>query len=122
MSVGMDKLQLAGQNLGRVFNSRSCCVCDMQLSCFEAKLPNLMLKTWPKQLIGSLPLDIALPAVGEKILALVCLMLSVTVSNCHASLNIEEPLIEIVKYILKIFKNIFVKSTPNFATRGRFQP
>jgi hypothetical protein len=33
----------------------------MQLSCFETKLPNLMLKTWPKQLLGSLPLDIALP-------------------------------------------------------------
>ncbi len=24
--------------------------------------PNLVLKTWPKQLLGSLPLDIALPA------------------------------------------------------------
>jgi hypothetical protein len=34
----------------------------MQLSCFETKLPNLMLKTLPKQLLGSLPLDIALPA------------------------------------------------------------
>jgi hypothetical protein len=33
----------------------------MQLSCFETKLPNLMLKTQPKQLLGSLPLDIALP-------------------------------------------------------------
>ncbi len=61
----MDKLQLAGQNLGRVFNSRSGCVCDMQLSCFETKLPNLMLKTRPKQLLGSLPLDIALPGVSN---------------------------------------------------------
>jgi hypothetical protein len=34
----------------------------MQLSCFETKLPNLMLKTRPKQLLGSLLLDIALPA------------------------------------------------------------
>jgi hypothetical protein len=36
------------------------CVCAMQLSCFETKLPNLMLKTRPKQLLGLLPLDIAL--------------------------------------------------------------
>jgi hypothetical protein len=57
----MDKLQLTGQNLGRVFNFKSGCVCAMQLSCFETKLPNLMLKTRPKQLLGSLPLDITLP-------------------------------------------------------------
>jgi hypothetical protein len=30
---------------------------------FLLKLPNLKLKTWPKQLLGSLPLDIALPAL-----------------------------------------------------------
>ncbi len=35
----------------------------MQLHCSETKLPNLMLKTRPKQLLGSLPLDIALPAM-----------------------------------------------------------
>jgi hypothetical protein len=57
----MDKLQLTGRNLGRVFNSRSGCVHVMQLHCFETKLPNLMLKTQPRQLLGSLPLDIALP-------------------------------------------------------------
>jgi hypothetical protein len=57
----MDKLQLTGRNLGRVFNSRSGCLCAMQLCCFGTKLPNLMLKTWPKQLLGYLPLDIALP-------------------------------------------------------------
>jgi hypothetical protein len=34
----------------------------MQLSCFETKLPNFMLKTRPKQLLGSLQLDIALPS------------------------------------------------------------
>ncbi len=33
----------------------------MQLHCSDTKLPNLMLKTRPKQLLGSLPLDIALP-------------------------------------------------------------
>jgi len=59
----MDKLQLTGRNLGRVFNSRSGCACSMQLSCFETKLPNLMLKTWPKPLLGSLLLDIVLPTL-----------------------------------------------------------
>ncbi len=48
----MDKL---GQNVGRVFNSRSGYVRDIQLCCFETKLPNLMLKTVSKQLLGSLP-------------------------------------------------------------------
>jgi hypothetical protein len=37
----------------------------MQLSCFETKLPNLMLKTRPKQLLGSLPLDTALPGKAQ---------------------------------------------------------
>jgi hypothetical protein len=61
MHLFMAKLQLAGQNMGRFVNSKSGCVCTMQLSCFETKLPNLMLKIRPKQLLGSLPLDIALP-------------------------------------------------------------
>ncbi len=59
-SYTMDKLQLPGRNLGRVFNSRSSCVRSAQLRCFETKLPNLMLKTWPRQLLGSLPIDIML--------------------------------------------------------------
>ncbi len=59
----MDKLQLAGQNLGRVFNSRSGFVCAMQLRCFETKLPNLMLKTWPKQLLGSLSVRYRAPRI-----------------------------------------------------------
>jgi hypothetical protein len=36
----MDKLQLTGRDLDRVFNSRSGCVFAMQLSCFETKLHN----------------------------------------------------------------------------------
>jgi hypothetical protein len=36
-------------------------MCAMHLCCFEAKWPSLMLKTWPKQLLGSLPLALALP-------------------------------------------------------------
>ncbi len=53
----MDKLQLTG----RFQLQKWLCVRAMQLSCFETKLPNLMLKTRPKPLLGSLPLDIALP-------------------------------------------------------------
>jgi len=45
-----DKLQLRGQNLGRVFNSRSGCLCAAHLCSYEAKQPRLKLKTRPKQL------------------------------------------------------------------------
>jgi hypothetical protein len=63
IKLSMDKLQLTGQNLGRVFNSRSGCMCAMHLCYYEAKLPNLKLKTWPKQLLGSLPITFALSAL-----------------------------------------------------------
>jgi hypothetical protein len=52
----MDKLQLTGQNLGRVFDSRSGSVHALQLHFSETEQPNLELKTRPKQLLGSLPL------------------------------------------------------------------
>jgi hypothetical protein len=57
----MDKLQLSGQNLGRVFNSRGGHVYAMHSSVYYSKLPNFKLKTWPKQLLGSVLLDIELP-------------------------------------------------------------
>ncbi len=63
----MDSLQLKGQNLGRVFNSRSGCMHATHLFGYEAKLPNLKLKTRPKQFLGSLLLDIALPSVDKSI-------------------------------------------------------
>ncbi len=56
-----------GQNLGRVFNSRSDCTHAMQLHFSDTKQPNLNAKTWPKQLLGSLLLDIALPAAANDI-------------------------------------------------------
>jgi hypothetical protein len=59
----MDTLQLAGQNLGQVFNFRSGHLHAAHLWCYLAKLPNLKLKTRHKQLLGSLPLDIALPDI-----------------------------------------------------------
>jgi hypothetical protein len=57
----MDKLQLTERNLGRVFNSTSGRSFAMHLCCYEAKQPNLKLKTRSKQLLGSLPLAFALP-------------------------------------------------------------
>jgi hypothetical protein len=57
----MDKLQLTGQNLGQVFNFRNGRVHAVHLFGCRVKLPNLKLKTWPKKLLGSLPLDIAVP-------------------------------------------------------------
>jgi len=52
----VDKLQLTGQNLGYA--------CAMHLCCHETKLPKLKLKTRHKQLLVSLPLDIALGKVS----------------------------------------------------------
>jgi hypothetical protein len=64
LTLAMDKLQLTGQNLGRVFNSRSGRVHALQFHFSEMKQPNLKLKTRPKQLLGSLPLVIPLPALA----------------------------------------------------------
>jgi hypothetical protein len=52
---GMGKLQCNGQNLCRVFNSRSGRTCAIHFCCHEEKLPNLKLKTHPEQLLGYLP-------------------------------------------------------------------
>jgi hypothetical protein len=57
----MDKLQQTGWTLGRVFNFRSGHLHAAYLWCFWVKWHNLNLKTRPKQCIGSLPLDNALP-------------------------------------------------------------
>ncbi len=51
------------KNLGWVFNSRRGHVHEIHPCCNWAKLPNLKLKTWPSQLLGSLRLDIALPGL-----------------------------------------------------------
>jgi len=52
----MDKIQLTGQNLGLVFNFR-----NDRVHCYSVKLHHFKLKTQPKQLLGSLPLDITIP-------------------------------------------------------------
>jgi hypothetical protein len=48
----IENLQLTGQNLGQVFSSKSGCPRAMHFIPFEAKQPNLNLKTWSKQLIS----------------------------------------------------------------------
>jgi hypothetical protein len=59
--LSMDKLWLTGRALGWVFNFRSGCMHHtLHLQPGVAKQPNFELKTRPKQLLGSLPLVIAL--------------------------------------------------------------
>ncbi len=59
----MDKLRLTGQNQGRVFNFRSGHLHTALFLLLSIKLPTLQLKTRLKQLLGSLPLVIAHPAL-----------------------------------------------------------
>ncbi len=62
----MDKLKLTGRALGQVLNFRSGCMHHtMHLRPGVAKPPNLELKTRPKELLGSLPLVIVLPAWAD---------------------------------------------------------
>jgi hypothetical protein len=58
----MDKLQLTGQNLGRVFNFKSGHLHADTFLVLSVKRPNLQLKTWPEQLLAYLPLVNALPS------------------------------------------------------------
>jgi hypothetical protein len=62
----MDKLQLTGRNLGQVFNIRSGHLYADAFLVSLVKLPNLQMKTRPKQFLGYLPLDIALPGRAKK--------------------------------------------------------
>ncbi len=50
--------------MGRVYNFRSVCVYVVYSCICYAKQLSLKLKTRPKQLLGSLPLDIALPVLA----------------------------------------------------------
>jgi hypothetical protein len=77
-SKKMDKLKLAGQNLGRVFNFRhghafaplvngaNACPCLKLKILISTKLTNLKWKAQPKQLKGSLPLAFVLPNKNKK--------------------------------------------------------
>ncbi len=57
----MNKLQLRGWHLGRVFNFRNARGYVLYFLCYRVKLPSIKLKTQPEQLLSSLPFDIALP-------------------------------------------------------------
>ncbi len=59
------QLQLTGQNLGRVFNFQFGHLQAEHFRCYQVKLPNLKLKTQIKQLLGFLPLVIALPNLAQ---------------------------------------------------------
>jgi hypothetical protein len=76
----MDKLQLTGRNLGRVFNFRFGHLHAKHFWYYEVKLSNLKLKTWPKQLVGSLPLVIALP----------CMLLNLSRLSLHTILKSQK--------------------------------
>ncbi len=56
----MDKLQLSQLNLGRVFNNRYGRASTQISTCTLLKQPKLLLKTWPKQVLGYFPLAFAL--------------------------------------------------------------
>jgi hypothetical protein len=57
----MDQLQLPVQIPDQDFNFKNGCENAVHFLCYGVKLPNLKLKTWPKKLLGSLPLDIVFP-------------------------------------------------------------
>jgi hypothetical protein len=67
ITFNMDQLSSSGQNLGRVFNFRYGRMCTTCTSYITTKLSNLKWKTWPKQLLGSLPLAFALPTFNVEL-------------------------------------------------------
>jgi hypothetical protein len=87
--TAMDKLQLTGQNLGRVFNSRSGRMCVMPLCCYEAKWANLKFKTRPKQLLGSLRLAFALPTFKQYSKWIFCFMLVLVLWSVVGNISIH---------------------------------
>ncbi len=64
LGLAMDKLQLTGRALGRVYHFRCGCMHTMHLLPSVAIQPNLELKTRPKPVLGSLPLAFALPGLA----------------------------------------------------------
>jgi hypothetical protein len=58
-------VQATGLNLSRVFNSRSGYMHTLHFLFSAEKLPNLVLKTWPKKLLGHLPLAFVLPDLPQ---------------------------------------------------------
>ncbi len=94
MGKTMDELQLTGQDL---FNSRGGNVYAVHSRGYLSKLPNLKLKTRPKQLLGSLPLDIKLPGKND-ILAFSALLTLIERRKFSLSISL------IQQCLYKIFK------------------
>jgi hypothetical protein len=72
--VTMDKLKLAGRNLGWLFNFKNGHLHVAQVWWYQPKRPNLMLETWPKELLFSLPLDVTLPDLAQLSVTNACLV------------------------------------------------
>ncbi len=60
----MVQLQLTGQNLAKFSTLELAGANAIRFPLCGAKRPNLKLKTWPKQLLGSLLSDTVLPCEG----------------------------------------------------------
>ncbi len=58
LNLRVEKHVLAGKKLGLVLYYKRCNTYDIE---YSPLWPDLALKTWPKQLKGSIPLDISLP-------------------------------------------------------------
>jgi hypothetical protein len=66
-TLGMDKLQLTGQNQGRVFHFRYGRVRAVHFRCLVVKLPNLKLKTGPKTSLRFSPVRHRAPRLGQRV-------------------------------------------------------
>ncbi len=70
----MDKLQLTGLNLGRVFNYRSRHASTQICTFTSSKQPKLQLKTRPKQVLGTLPLAFSLSVYSFQFCLVLCVL------------------------------------------------
>ncbi len=116
----MDKLQLTGLNLGRVFNFRFGHLHAEHFWCYWEELPNLKLKTRPKQLLGSLPLFKALNVIMLSatykppmlsVIMLNVVMLRVVAPMFVDIIGMKESLGHTINLSNFIFEIIFVKFT-----------
>ncbi len=112
-----DKLKLAGQSLGQFFNSKLGRTCICRAIACRTKWPNLKLKTWPKQLLGSLLLAFAIPDLAyglfHDLFSFFCnKKTGSSLGNCDESyINIFERRDAIHNFHLKMMAHIHVSKT-----------
>ncbi len=70
----MEKLQLTGQNLGRLFNFRNGHLHAAHLWHYRPKRPSLKLKARPKQPLVSVLLDVTIPDLAQLSVTNACLV------------------------------------------------